>query len=248
VVREARSIGSADPDLFKVTLHRRGSMVVEQDGRQSVAFPGDLVVFDTSRPYELSSTEPLEVAVFTAPRAMFGAGADLLGRRTAAPVASDSGLRSVIAAFLSGVADQLGDLPGPNDLRLADALSSLIIATFTEANPERAEAPTALTERILSYTLANLGDPSLSVESVARRHGVSTRYVHKLLRRHDISFAAWVRRERLARIRRDLLDPALARRTVSAIAARWGIADPGHLARAFRAEFGHTAADLRRSR
>jgi methylphosphotriester-DNA--protein-cysteine methyltransferase len=50
---------------------------------------------------------------------------------------------------------------------------------------------------------------------------------------------------RLTRIRRDLLDPALATRTAAAIAARWGM-DPGHLSRALRKEFGLIAAEIRR--
>ncbi len=243
VRRDARLITSSDPDLFKVTLQRRGSLAVTQDGQQNVARPGDLVVFDTSRPYELSGVGPLEVGVFTAPRTMFGAAADLLSDRTAVPVRGDSGLQAAIAAFLSGLADTVEELPGPHDLRLGDAIIALILAAF-DAEPVRAVAGSA--DRILSYALANLGDPALSVEWVARKHGISPRYVHRLLQRRGVSFAAWVRHERLTRIRRDLLDPALSQRTASAIAARWGILDTRHLARAFRREFGYTPADLRR--
>jgi AraC-like DNA-binding protein len=47
--------------------------------------------------------------------------------------------------------------------------------------------------------------------------------------------------------RRDLLDPALAARPVSAIAARWGLVDPAHFSRAFRAAYGVPRLEYRRT-
>jgi AraC-like DNA-binding protein len=122
---------------------------------------------------------------------------------------------------------------------------SLLVTARAEAPPEPAEAGTDLTDRILAHTLAHLGDPDLSVGSVARHHGISPRYLHRLFRRRDLTFAAWVRRERLTRVHRDLQDPALATRTTAVIAAGWGIRDPAHLGRALKREFGLTAAEIR---
>jgi AraC-like DNA-binding protein len=247
VSREARRITSADSDLFKVTLHRDGSAYVAQDDRRCRASPGDLVVFDTGRPYELSVTSACDVVVIGMPRTMLGPNADLISRRVATPQPCDSGTRAVIAGFLSGLADHIDDLPGSSSIHLADALASLIVTAFTESPPACTQVASGLADRIIASTLASLGEPALSVESVARQHGISPRYLHELFRRRGITFAAWVRRERLTRIRRDLQDPALARRTTAVIAARWGIRDPGHLSRALKKEFGQTAAQIRLS-
>jgi AraC-like DNA-binding protein len=247
VSREARWITSADSDIFKVTLYQGGPAYVTQDDRRYRANPGDLVVLDTGRPYELSVIDTCDVVVIGLPRAMLGPHADLISRRVATPQPCDSGTRAVIADFLSGLADHIDGLPGTPGIHLADALASLIITAFTDSPPERAEVTSDLADRIIVYTLANLGDPALSVESVARRHGISPRYLHELFRRRGITFAAWVRHERLTRIRRNLQDPALATRTTAVIAARWGIRDPGHLSRALKKEFGLTAAEIRLS-
>ncbi|MFD8032178.1 helix-turn-helix domain-containing protein, partial [Streptomyces sp. NPDC059717] len=104
-----------------------------------------------------------------------------------------------------------------------------------------------LVDRIRVYTLASLGDPLLKTEQVARQHHISVRHLHALFRGADLTFAAWVRHERLLRIRRDLLNPAFAGRSTAAIAARWGIVDPKHLSRALKHEFGETVSDLRRA-
>jgi AraC-like DNA-binding protein len=85
------------------------------------------------------------------------------------------------------------------------------------------------------------------VESVARAHGVSVRYLHKALAPTGSTLSAWIRRQRLERVCRDLVDESLRARTASAIAARWGITDTDHLSRALKAEFGMTAGEIRRS-
>ena len=247
VERKARHITSTDGDLLKVTLHRGGPANVAQDDRRHRAKLGDLVVFDTARPYDLAVTGACDVVVIAVPRTMLGTGAELISRRVATPVPCEAGTRAVIADFLSGLAERTDDLPSGLSLHLADALASLVVAAFTDTSPERVEVTADLADRIIAYALANLGDPALSVESVARRHGISSRYLHQLIQRRGVTFAAWVRRERLTRIRRDLQDPSLATRTAAAIAARWGIRDPGHLSRALKKEFGLTAAEIRRT-
>ncbi len=245
VKRNGRSITSADRDLLMLTLHRRGPAAIAQDDRQHWVKAGDLVVFDTARPFALDVSDTCDVVVVGLPRSMLGAHAELVSRRTATPLASDAGTRAVIAAFLSGLGDHVDELPGPSGVHLGDALSSLVITAFTEATAERADTATGLADRIIAYAMANLDDPHLSVESVARRHGISPRRLHQLFQHRERTFAAWVRYERLRRIRRDLLDPALSHRTIAAIAARWGVLDPSHVSRALKAVFGQSATEIR---
>jgi AraC-like DNA-binding protein len=219
--------------------------IVAQDGRQSRVSPGDLVAYESTRPYELVGQDRCDIVVLGVPRPMLGPSGDLISRRTALTLPSDRGIRSVIATFFSGLADQADGLSGPSSARLADTVASLLITAFSDTPAGRVEVSTGLADRLLSYALASLHDPGLSAQSVAHRHGISVRYLHKLMRDRDIRFAAWVRRERMRRIRRDLLDPRLAHVTAAGIAARWGIQDPDHLGRSLRAEFGCGAAEIR---
>ncbi len=59
--------------------------------------------------------------------------------------------------------------------------------------------------------------------------------------------AEWIRSRRLERCRRDLADPALDAEPVYAIAARWGLTSAAHFRPVFRAAYGLTPADYRRS-
>ncbi|WP_279581376.1 helix-turn-helix domain-containing protein [Fodinicola feengrottensis] len=121
----------------------------------------------------------------------------------------------------------------------------MVISELVDVPVRRPESE--LADRLLAYCLTRLGDPGLTVESVAQAHRISVRYLYKLLQPRDLTLAAWIRGERLARIRHDLADPGLANRTVASIAARWGILNPAHLSRALKGEFGQTAAAIRQS-
>jgi AraC-like DNA-binding protein len=90
-----------------------------------------------------------------------------------------------------------------------------------------------------------LGDPELSPGTVAAAHHISLRYLHKLFEGEQTTVADWIRRRRLERSRRDLLDPALRDRPVSATAVRWGLTDPAHFSRLFRAAYGMPPGEYR---
>ena len=103
----------------------------------------------------------------------------------------------------------------------------------------------ALVLRIRAFIEEHLGDPELTPGMVAAAHYVSVRYLHKLFETEFATVAEWIRRRRLERCRRDLLDPALQALPVNAIAARWGLLNAAHFSRAFRAAYGAPPQEYR---
>ncbi|MFC7343842.1 helix-turn-helix domain-containing protein [Saccharopolyspora griseoalba] len=249
VRRPARLITSGDRELVKVTVLTSGRAEVEQDDRRCVLGPGDLVNYDTDRPYQLTFTDPYDVTVVGVPKGRLGGHADALASRTAVAVPTSRGVQRVVGGFFRTLTDLLGEgtdgFAGDAGKHLTDALVSVVISELAELGPDDGED---FGDRVLAHCLARLDDPDLTVESVARAHGVSVRYLHKLFAGRSMTLSAWIRRQRLERIRRDLADPALADRTAAAIAARWGVLDATHLSRALKSEFGLTAAEIRRPR
>lgn len=249
VTHGAELIHDADPGFLAVSLQRVGRAAVAQDGRQCMLGPSDLVNYVTSRPYEVTFWEPYEVVVVTVPLAALGSHADTVAARTAIAVGTDRGPRDVVGTLLDALAAKIDDCT-PGDANsskehLADAIVSLVIAELVDIVPQGAGDD--LADRVLAHCLSHLSDPRLSVESVGRALGVSVRYLHKVLGPTGITLSAWIRRQRLERIGRDLADESLRGRTAGAIAARWGMPDTGHLSRALKAEFGMTASEIRRS-
>ena len=58
--------------FFKFGLQVAGTSVVEQDGRQARLVPGDLVIYDTSRPYRIVCDEQFRMTVAMFPRRLVG--------------------------------------------------------------------------------------------------------------------------------------------------------------------------------
>lgn len=247
VRRGPRIMSSTDPDLFKVTLHRRGSALATQDGRQHRVATGELLVLDTSRAYTLALPDQCEVVVLGLPRDLLGPHTKALTRRSGTSIPTDAGVQALCAAVLSGVGDHLDALTVPRAARsMANALTGLLISALADVPAEHVELPgLSLLDRIKEYTLANIRDPELTGAAVARAHYISLRRLQQLFQGEERPFRAWLLHERLHRIRHDLSDPALRQMPASTIAESWGIRDTAHLARRLRKEFGCTVTDLR---
>lgn len=245
VTRDSRSITSTDVEWMHFNLHHRGPVMATQADRTTRVRAGELFACDNTRPYRLVGADRIDMTVVCVPRASLGGYASPISRRTARPVPTAGCIGALLGHALSATDE---DLPrrGAAGTHLADALTALLLAAFADTSPEQVPVGSDLVDRIRAYVLAHLGDPRLSAEQVARRHHISVRHLHTLFKGCDLTFAAWVRHERLLRIRRDLLDPASAHVSTAAIAARWGVLDPKHLGRALKREFGENVAELRR--
>lgn len=101
-------------------------------------------------------------------------------------------------------------------------------------------------QRVLRFIDDSLADPALSPRIVADAHHMSIRKLYNLFEGHSTTVADWIRWRRLEGCRRDLRDPAQRRTPVSAIGARWGLPNPAHFSRAFRAAFGAPPTEYRR--
>jgi AraC-like DNA-binding protein len=85
----------------------------------------------------------------------------------------------------------------------------------------------------------------LTVTALARRHGVTPRYVQMLFETEGTTFSEFVRDTRLARSHQMLTDPRFADRTVSTIAYEIGFGDLSHFNHVFRQRYGVAPSEVR---
>ena len=110
---------------------------------------------------------------------------------------------------------------------------------------ERRGLRAARLKTIKADILAHLGNPRLTVGSVALRHGVSPRYVHMIFESEGVTFSEFVLGKRLARTYRMLTDPRFRLMTISAIAFAAGFGDLSYFNHTFRRRFGATPSEVR---
>lgn len=252
IARSRQHVASDAPDFFQLTLQLTGQGVLTQKDRQARVGPGELVVYDTRRPftYELDQSHTGLVLMF--PRTMLQLAEPDLARVTATTVPCQTGLGQVVLPFLHGLARQMAHLEARNMPRLAENVVDLVGTLLAEhADVDRTtgeDGPGLLTERVLLHMEQRLADPGLSPEGIAAAHRISRRYLYKLLAARGYTVSGWIREQRLARCRRDLADPAMDHLPVGAIGGRWGFADPAHFSHAFKAAYGMSPRAARAAR
>lgn len=98
-----------------------------------------------------------------------------------------------------------------------------------------------------------LSDPGLSPALIARRIGVSLRYLQQIFAGSGEHPNQYIRRRRLERTHADLRDPLYAGQSIAEISQRWGFLDQAYFSRVFKEHFGlspsaHRAARRRAAR
>jgi AraC-like DNA-binding protein len=156
------------------------------------------------------------------------------------------------APLLRRVAEDVETYQPASAARLSTVVMDLLATTVAEQAAQVAALTPEVRERVLlrrvhAFVEEHLGDTGLAPATIAAAHHISLRHLHRLFASQDTTVAAWIRHRRLERCRRDLSDPALLGRSVSTIAARWGLPDPAHFSRLFRHAYGLPPAEYRRA-
>ena len=143
-----------------------------------------------------------------------------------------------------------------DDPRLAERAGAHVFdLVATVLGPRRGAAETAGRRGIRAARLASIlaqirtdfCDPNFSVEVVARRHGVSARYVQRLLEEDGETFSHHVLRLRLERVSQLLTDPTRRFVRISELATACGFTDLSYFNRTFRKRFGDTPRGCRKA-
>lgn len=249
VLRTPELIGRAGAGYYKLNLQVSGHGLLVQDGRETLLQPGDLAIYDTERPYSLSFDEEFSTLVLMFPRQLTGMSAEDVGELTATTMGAGHHLGAVVAPFITQIGSMLPTLEGPIGHRLALNVVDLVSTVMADELYSRPEADgtqqSRLLRRVHHFIESQLANPDLAPDMIATAHYISTRALHQLFATTDHTVARWIRERRLERCRRDLQDPLLRDVPVGTIGARWGLADPAHFSRVFRAEFGLSPARYR---
>ncbi|MFH9353622.1 helix-turn-helix domain-containing protein [Kitasatospora sp. NPDC017646] len=243
VLRDPASV-TADPCRNIVAwLQLDGTARVFQDGRSVELPPHSLTFLDLSRPFKFVLPQPQRARTLMVPRSVIGLEEGALRRLTATLVSpADEGAGALLLPLL---ADACLDLPGASfpvreqaGRALADLLATLAADHVARTVSDGRSAAQPLFERITASVEDSLGDPDLSPQAIADRHGVSLRYLHQLFQRQGDTVGGWIRRRRLEAARLELARPGTTRRTISAVATHWGFISASHFSRAFRDAYG----------
>ncbi|GAA4241555.1 helix-turn-helix domain-containing protein [Actinomadura meridiana] len=241
VERTPQVARSTPKDSVFATLLVKGEAVFLHENGCLAATAGDLVVYDTRRPYLFGFSSSMRQFLVDIPRDMFVEecvpggvpGPMLFGRGTAREGELVVALRSVL------------ENPGPDVAR--GAVLDLIGMLATERSGGRAAPASYQTQLIVAedYIERHLHDPCLTPGQVAGVMGVSVRHLGRIFESAGSTPARHILERRLQHAHDDLTAPGAADTTIADIAYRRGFSSQAHFARHFRARFGRTPSETR---
>ncbi len=249
--RTPKLIRQSDPELYHFSFIQEGNLQVTQ-ARQDIAHGEDgLYVVDTSRPFDcVAFGGPPGGVGLEIPKALVPLPHDRIDQLLARPIPGREGVGALLTGFLTRLAADRGSYRPSDGPRLATVLIDLATALLAhtleaeDALPPETHRRT-LTLRVQTFIQRNLPDPKLSPATIAAAHHISVGHLHRLFRARDTTVSAWIRQQRLDRVRRDLSDPGLRTVPLHELAARWGFAHPAGFTRAFRAAYGMPPSEYR---
>lgn len=235
---------------IQLVYARVGTLKTTMAGRTFNVAPGQFVLLDNTRFYQMEMATPHECIDLMMPqgwldRYMPDPGA-LLGR----PISASNGWGAPLGALLETILDGGLDVaPLPRPLIAEQFGSLLALATGMEETSETAGRQgrhrNQLAARILRRIESDYGDPYLSPETVAKQVGISKRYLQTLLAASGTSFVQELNATRLERASDMLADERASGLSIADIAYRIGFLDPGYFTRLFRKRFGITPREWR---
>jgi AraC-like DNA-binding protein len=252
MMRSSSAIADCDPECLHLSVVLRGQINAAQEGRTGLARVGDLISYETSHPVVFRADQPYESLVIRVPKQLLGRQEPEISKLTAVGIPGAEGLPKAAVAFFCGLAGRvhegrIASVDAPNTIEcVLDLIRALFAGPLQADESRRMRTRAEILLNVQSFIEANLGDPELVPDQIARSTFISTRYLHKLFEAEGTSVCRWIRETRLERCRRDLLDPALAGETILAISSRWGLPGPEHFSRLFRSAYGCSPSELRR--
>ncbi|GAA3228736.1 helix-turn-helix domain-containing protein [Actinocorallia longicatena] len=245
--RTPKLVRSDDPEQYMLGLFLDGDGTIDLARESAPIRPGAFFLIDSSQPFRSRNGRSTVLSVHlprsaVAPhvRSARGPGVRVF------PAAG--GVPGVLGRYLTELVRESAEYSAADRTHLAAATTSLVSAALAqwlgEREPERSRDQVLLL-RIHDFIEEHLGDPGLSPRTVAERHQLSVRQLHRVFGSSGQSVAAHIRSRRLERCRFDLADPSLGARSIQAIAARWGFGSPSHFSTVFRDAYGVSPSDVR---
>jgi AraC-like DNA-binding protein len=247
--RRRKHLARVDKDCYYLQFIQRGRINVLQERHELGSNSALGTLFYASEPYHLQCVGEVRAYYVEIPRESLIARLSNKDIPVSANFSTGAGLGRVAADFCLSLATESDAINDADKAQLGNDLLDLVaraVDRSSRGEPVEHALQKARLHAIKSYVDQNLGNPVLSLNSIAKNHGISVRYLHHLFRQEDMSPSDWIWNRRLERCYDLLSAPGAADRSVTDIAYSAGFSSSSHFSTLFKAKFGVRPTDVRR--
>jgi AraC-like DNA-binding protein len=249
VTRTPALIADGSDDLvFGILL---GGEAVAHQGKREVEFrAGEALLWSNDAPGGCLYNSSIDFLALAISRALLAQAVASIDDALMQLVPRDNEAMRLLTGYVKILQGEIGHMSP--ELKAASAahvqdLLALVLGAGRDAThlAKGRGARVARLRALKAYILANLTRRDLSIETLARRHGISPRYIRTLFDSDQTTFTDFVLNQRLARAHRCLVDPRFADHMISTIAFEAGFGDLSYFNHVFRRRYGATPSDIR---
>jgi len=243
VRRTSRLIARSHEEYLLASIQTRGHGRVEQGGGVAELAPGEMALYDSTRPYTLHFDDAFEQVVVQMPLRGILAETGLRDARTVTAVKlGANSTAGVVAQFFHSLS-RLQQTDPLGAAALAPQGRGLMASALTLAAGRVPRSEVLTRQRIQAFLRAHHGDPALTVDDVAQAFLISKRTLYRLFDGTPGGVGSLLRRIRVehakALLRNDFGRP------LESVALACGFAGERQFYRVFRQETGLTPGQFR---
>lgn len=234
---------------YLLTIHHE-DYEVSADGRAPIKVAaGDVTLMNEAVCSEFWFGRPMFVDAVALDRRLLAKLAPRLGTKAVHVLPGMGADMRLLTSYVDAVRASPPESDKARDLasRHIYDLTALVLDGIVRGGAERNERSIGAARLKLAQKdiLERLADHGLQIDAVARRQGVTARYIQRLFECEGTTFSDFVRERRLGLAFQYLQDRDRASRTITAIAYDAGFSDISSFNRAFRRRFGATPSEVR---
>jgi AraC family transcriptional regulator, positive regulator of tynA and feaB len=241
----------ASQDVYFAVVLLSGDYALEQDGKEAVLQPGDMTIYDATRPHRVQCPRDFGKLILSIPRPLLRARMAGVEHCTALKISGAGGIGAVTSEFLRASSQQADNLTASDISTLADHtldLLTLAVASVRPADFTLSRSRSVSLYRIKALIEKCLQDSDLDTAMITRHAGLSARYINGLFGEEGTSLMRYVWKRRLENCAKEMREPRHDSDPIADIAFRWGFGDAAHFSRAFKQHFGQAPREFRQQR
>lgn len=250
IERGARDISHSGLDNYLAVVLLNGRYMLQQEGREVFLKPGDMALYDATRPHRIHCPESFSKLIVSIPRALLHQHLPMAGHYTAMQLDAQRGMPAILSSLIRNLTVQINQLSTQSFNASANTVVELLSLTLGELSGSRLPLSSSCELSLLKvkqWVANHLHDSELDAEKISSAIGLSSRYINQLFAEENTSLMRYVWQQRLAVSAQRLLHATWQHRSISDIALACGFNDFSHFSRVFKTQFGKTPRDYRES-
>ncbi|BAU81343.1 araC family transcriptional regulator [Streptomyces laurentii] len=199
IARTTKLIRQSDPEVYQFNYFLGGHGTLTVDRRDVALGAGDLVVMDSSRPYQgevYADPGRWSHVTVQCPRGLLPLPEKAVQRLLAVPISGRHGMGGVLARWLTDLNTRAGEFTRADIPTLASVTLDLLASVIAGcSDAEKALDPEArrstLRVQINAFVEQHLADPAMTPQTIADAHHISLRHLQQLLAENELRGAVF---------------------------------------------------------